>query len=75
MKKGRTRPPAVPRLAGENGNSELDRVNQDHSSPPSVHAREFHGRPKPFRENATGGDSKDNQHVHGSIIFLFPGSR
>ena len=66
--------PSIPGVAGENGNSELDRIDQDNSSPPPLDPRKFHGGPQSFRDDAPGGNPKDNQHVHAEPSSSFSDS-
>jgi len=60
--------PAIPSLTGQDGDAELNRVDQDHASPPRIHARQFHRRPQALRQNTTGGDSKNDEQVHAPMI-------
>ena len=40
--------PAIPSLAGKEGDAELNRVDKNDSSPPRIDARQFHRGPQSF---------------------------
>jgi hypothetical protein len=56
--------PTIPSLPGENGDSELNGVNEDDAAPPCVYARKLHGGPESFRDDAANSDPEDNENVH-----------
>jgi hypothetical protein len=56
--------PAIPSLAGNERDAELNRVDKNDSSPPRINARQFHRGPQSFGQNTTGGDPKNDEHVH-----------
>jgi hypothetical protein len=60
--------PAIPRLPSKDGDAELNRVDQDYSSPPRINAGQFHGRPQSLGENATSRDPRNDEHVHAGMI-------
>src|SRR6266700_2751709 len=60
--------PAIPGLSGQHRDSELNRVDEDHSSPPRIHARQCHGGPQALRQNTTGRNSKNDEDIHGPMI-------
>ena len=45
MKDRRVTQPAIPRLASENRDPELDGIDQNHATPPRVDARKLHRGP------------------------------
>ena len=59
--------PAIPCLTGEHRNAELNRVDKNDSSPPGIDAR-FHRWPQSFGQNTTGGDPKNDEHVHAQMF-------
>ena len=59
MKPRAMREPAIPRLAGENGNAKLNGVDENDPRPPGADAREFHRRPEALRDDAAAGDGED----------------
>ena len=60
--------PAIPCLTGKHRNAELNRVDKNDSSPPGIDARQFHRGPQSFGQNTTGGDPKNDEHVHAQMF-------
>lgn len=60
--------PEVPGSSGQHGNAELDRVDQDHPAPPCINPGQFHCGPQALGQDATGCDSKNDEHAHASMI-------
>src|SRR4030095_7004196 len=68
MKDRRVIEPAIPSLTGKEGDAELNRVDKHDSSPPGIDARQFHRGPQSFGDNTTGGDPKNDEHVHAQMF-------
>jgi hypothetical protein len=64
--------PAIPSLPGKQGDAELNRVDKNDSSPPSIDARQLHRGPQSFSQNTTGGDPKNDEHVHAQMFATPP---
>src|SRR5687767_235468 len=58
LKEGPVRQPPIPSVTRQNGDSELDGINEQDPRPPCPDFWKVHGRPEAFDQHAPGGDGE-----------------
>src|SRR4051812_20159729 len=68
MEQGDSSEPAIPSLAGEKSERELDRIDDDDPGPPGPNPGKFHCGPEALYEKRAGRDYEDQENCHGRSV-------